>query len=153
MSASLFTIPILALPPSTDEEGGNQAKDADAREAGVVTTHSRGLHGYVGYSASRPAARADYGAGIGFYSAVWPLIDEPIAHFQIGLPSAWITPDNPSHAPLLPASHRQLCAPTLHLASVAPPATVSCADPQPRSWPRPGPPFLQCIGDAPLCTT
>jgi len=109
MSASLFTIPILALPPSTDEEGGNQAKDADAREAGVVTTHSRGLHGYVGYSASRPAARADYGAGIGFYSAVWPLIDEPIAHFQIGLPSAWITPDNPSHAPLLPGSHRQLC--------------------------------------------
>ncbi len=33
-------------------------------------------------------------AGMGFYSAVWPLVDRPIANFQIGLPSAWITPDN-----------------------------------------------------------
>jgi len=31
---------------------------------------------------------------MGFYSAVWPLVDKPIAHFQIGLPSAWITPNN-----------------------------------------------------------
>jgi hypothetical protein len=31
---------------------------------------------------------------MGFYSAVWPLIDEPIARFQIGLAGAWITPDN-----------------------------------------------------------
>ncbi len=31
---------------------------------------------------------------MGFYSAVWPLIDRPIANFQIGLASAWITPDN-----------------------------------------------------------
>ena len=31
---------------------------------------------------------------MGFYAAVWPLIDRPIANFQIGLPSAWITPDN-----------------------------------------------------------
>ena len=31
---------------------------------------------------------------MGFYSAVWPLIDQPIANFQIGLASAWITPDN-----------------------------------------------------------
>jgi hypothetical protein len=31
---------------------------------------------------------------MGFYSAVWPLVDQPIANFQIGLPSAWITPNN-----------------------------------------------------------
>ena len=31
---------------------------------------------------------------MGFYSAVWPLVDRPIANFQIGLASAWITPDN-----------------------------------------------------------
>ena len=31
---------------------------------------------------------------MGFYAAVWPLIDQPLANFQIGLPSAWITPDN-----------------------------------------------------------
>jgi hypothetical protein len=63
-------------------------------KAGVVTAHSQGLHGYIGYSASRPPDRAKYSAGMGFYSAVWPLIDKPIADFQIGLPSAWITPDN-----------------------------------------------------------
>ena len=66
----------------------------DANEAGIVTTHSRGLHGYIGYSASRPPDRSEYSAGMGFYSAVWPLIDKPIANFQIGLPSAWITPNN-----------------------------------------------------------
>ncbi len=66
----------------------------DANEAGIITTHSRGLHGYIGYSASRPPDRSVYSAGMGFYSAVWPLIDKPIANFQIGLPSAWITPNN-----------------------------------------------------------
>jgi hypothetical protein len=41
---------------------------------------------------------------MGFYSAVWPLIAEPIADFQIGLPSAWITPDNSDNkdTPLAP---------------------------------------------------
>ncbi len=67
---------------------------AGESEAGAVSSHSRGLHGYIGYSASRPQDRAHYGAGMGFYSAVWPLVAKPIANFQIGLPSAWITPDN-----------------------------------------------------------
>ena len=31
---------------------------------------------------------------MGCYSAVWQLVDKPIADFQIGLASAWITPDN-----------------------------------------------------------
>jgi hypothetical protein len=41
---------------------------------------------------------------MGFYSAVWPLIAKPIANFQIGLPSAWITPDNSDNkdTPLAP---------------------------------------------------
>jgi hypothetical protein len=41
---------------------------------------------------------------MGFYSAVWPLIAEPLARFQIGLPSAWITPDNSDNkdTPLAP---------------------------------------------------
>ena len=67
---------------------------AQEAEAGVVTSHSRGLHGYIGFDASRPASRSEYSAGMGFYSAVWPLVSEPIAHFQIGLPSAWLTPNN-----------------------------------------------------------
>ncbi len=55
---------------------------------------SRGLHGYIGYQASPPADRSEYGMGMGFYSAAWSLIDRPIAHFQIGLASGWILPDN-----------------------------------------------------------
>ena len=31
---------------------------------------------------------------MGFYAAVWPLVDQPVADFQIGLPSSWIQPDN-----------------------------------------------------------
>jgi len=54
----------------------------------------RGLHGYIGYSATQPEDRAAYGYGMGFYSAAWSLIDQPLAHFQIGLASGWILPDN-----------------------------------------------------------
>ncbi len=66
--------------------------------AGAATTPgnqlSDGLHGYIGFSAERPPAKSAYSAGMGFYSAVWPLIDRPLAHFQIGLASSWILPDN-----------------------------------------------------------
>jgi hypothetical protein len=54
----------------------------------------QGLHGYIGYSATPPADASEYSAGMGFYSAVWPLIDEPLANFQIGLAGSWILPDN-----------------------------------------------------------
>lgn len=63
-------------------------------KAGQVEAYSAGLHGYIGYSATRPPAKSEFSAGMGFYSAVWPLIDQPLAGFQIGLASAWITPDN-----------------------------------------------------------
>jgi hypothetical protein len=69
----------------------NSAAEADA---GKVTAGSNGLHGYIGFNATRPPARSQYTAGVSFYSAVWPLIDKPIANFQIGLASTWITPDN-----------------------------------------------------------
>ncbi|MCK7478380.1 MAG: hypothetical protein M0C28_13995 [Candidatus Moduliflexus flocculans] len=62
------------------------------------------MHGYISFDADRPPDRSEYSAGMGFYSAVWPLVGEPIAHFQIGLPSAWITPDNSDNkdTPLAP---------------------------------------------------
>lgn len=59
-----------------------------------ITSHSKGLHGYIGYSATRPPERSQFNAGMGFYSAVWSLVEKPIANFQIGLAGAWITPDN-----------------------------------------------------------
>ena len=63
-------------------------------ETGVIKSHSRGLHGYISYDADRPADQSNYSYGMGFYSAVWPLITKPIADFQIGLAGAWVTPDN-----------------------------------------------------------
>jgi len=82
----------------------NTASDAEKVQTGVVTSNSRGLHGYISFSASRPPSQAEYSAGMGFYSAVWPLVAEPLARFQIGLPSAWITPDNSDNkdTPLAP---------------------------------------------------
>ncbi len=94
MRISLPFIIILTILLWTCEGKDEHGKGANNIEAGIITIHSRGLHGYIGYSASRPPARSEYSAGMGFYSAVWLLIDKPIAHFQIGLPSAWITPNN-----------------------------------------------------------
>jgi hypothetical protein len=68
--------------------------DAATAGTGKITSHSDGLHGYIGFSATRPPNRSEFSAGMGFYSAVWPLIDRPIADFQIGLAGCWITPDN-----------------------------------------------------------
>jgi len=83
---------------------GTQPKDARKAEVGKVMARSQGLHGYIGFSASRPPARSEYSAGMGFYSAVWPLIDQPLANIQIGLAGSWITPDNSDNkdTPLAP---------------------------------------------------
>lgn len=60
--------------------------------AGRVVLHSEGLHGYIGFGHEK--VPSGYGAGMGFYAAVWPLVDQPLADFQIGLPGTWIQPDN-----------------------------------------------------------
>jgi len=98
----LIILAFVVLPWTCEAE--EDATNKNNVKAGVVTAHSQGLHGYIGFSASRPPDRAHYSAGMGFYSAVWPLIAEPIADFQIGLPSAWITPDNSDNkdTPLAP---------------------------------------------------
>jgi len=82
----------------------NQANDVKKAGAAKLTAHSDGLHGYIGFSATRPPARSEFSAGMGFYSAVWPLIDRPLAGFQIGLAGSWITPDNSDNkdTPLAP---------------------------------------------------
>jgi hypothetical protein len=69
-------------------------KEEQKTEAGKVTVHSDGLHGYIGFGHEKHPPGSAYSAGMGFYAAVWPLVDEPLAGFQIGLPSAWIVPDN-----------------------------------------------------------
>ena len=89
-------------------EGQEKRMTPEDALPGVVTSNSRGLHGYIGYSATRPPDQAEYGAGMGFYSAVWPLIDQPLARFQIGLAGTWITPDNSDNKdqPLAPVGTR-----------------------------------------------
>ena len=94
MRTTLLSVVSLALLSSTAIGQVAPAKEAAKTETGKVAARSEGLHGYIGFDAARPPVRSEYSAGMGFYSAVWPLIDKPIADFQIGLPSAWIMPDN-----------------------------------------------------------
>ena len=63
---------------------------------------SRGLHGDIGSSSTSTSSTYRYGAS--FYSAVWSLIEKPIANFQIGLPGTWFTPNNSDNVsePLCP---------------------------------------------------
>jgi len=88
----LIVIVLFVLVPSCLCEGKDDV--AAKVEPGVVKSNHRGLHGYIGYSAARPSKRLNYSAGMGFYSAVWPLIDKPISNFQIGLAGAWVSPNN-----------------------------------------------------------
>ncbi len=74
--------------------GGQDAQNGAVPEPGRVTAHSQGLHGYIGYEASRPPKQSAYCIGMGFYAAAWPLIGQPLANIQIGLPGTWILPDN-----------------------------------------------------------
>lgn len=62
---------------------------------------SDGLAGYI--SMSVPAPPDDYGYGVSLYATAWPLVEQPIRDFQIGLASIWIVPDNRQiNYPLLP---------------------------------------------------
>lgn len=67
----------------------------DSLKSERISENSNGLHGYIGYSTLRRPE--GFGAGIGFYTAVWPLVEQPLSGFQIGLPGNWITPDNPDN--------------------------------------------------------
>lgn len=70
----------------------------------TITPVPNALHGYISFSVSPPVDPSVYGAGLSFYAAVWPLIDEPLASFQVGLPGTWIIPDNSDNTvtPLAP---------------------------------------------------
>jgi hypothetical protein len=72
----------------------NQSPPQPDFKAGEVRALSDGLHGYIGFSHEKLPPESALSAGMGFYAAAWPLVDEPLADFQIGLPSSWITPDN-----------------------------------------------------------
>ena len=92
----MIIIPVVGLALLSWTCAGQETpkKEAPKAEAAQVRAQSGGLHGYIGFSASRPPAKSEFSAGMGFYSAVWPLIDQPLANFQIGLAGSWLTPNN-----------------------------------------------------------
>lgn len=65
-----------------------------ATESGKVTAKGDGLHGYISYEHEKLPEKGGFAAGMGFYAAVWPLVAQPLADFQVGLPGCWIQPDN-----------------------------------------------------------
>jgi hypothetical protein len=79
-------------------------KEQQSAFLSAISPVANGLHGYISASPSPAVDPAFYGAGISFYAAVWSLIDEPLAGFQVGLPSTWIIPDNSDNTdtPLAP---------------------------------------------------
>jgi len=93
-------LPILAVLSWACAPSGQQPSAFQS----TITPIVNALHGYISYSVSSPVAPSEYGAGMGFYAAVWPLIDEPLARFQVGLPGTWIIPDNSdnTNTPLAP---------------------------------------------------
>ena len=58
----------------------------------MLSQQSGGLKGYI--SADLASTPKEYGYGVSFYVSVWSLLEEPLAGFQIGLPSTWILPEN-----------------------------------------------------------
>ncbi len=59
-----------------------------------ITFLASGLHGYIGCETVATPARKNFSMGISFYTAIWPLVHQPLANFQVGLAGTWITPDN-----------------------------------------------------------
>jgi hypothetical protein len=94
MKNTLLPIVGLALLSWACAGQDDHRKEETKSGAGKVTAHSDGLHGYIGFSHEPLPPQSAYHAGMGFYAAVWPLVEEPLAGFQIGLPGSWIVPDN-----------------------------------------------------------
>ena len=92
INSPLIAVLALLTWPCAAQDASSKAIETAA--AGNVTSHSQGLHGYIGFGHEKLPADGGYSAGMGFYAAVWPLVDQPLANFQIGLPSSWIQPDN-----------------------------------------------------------
>ena len=113
---------LLAQAPVTSQATASPKATDTGRVMEMDTTGQlggNGLNGYISSSARQPAS--GYGAGVGFYSAVYPILPEPINDFQIGLASTWIIPDNSDDkdTPLCPPGsnareHMQDRAPTFN---------------------------------------
>ncbi len=77
----------------------NRNETSNSSEAELVPN---GLHGYLGYDST---PNPSYGMGVSFYTAAWPLINQPLSRFQVGLPGTWIIPNNKDNTSI------ELCPP------------------------------------------
>jgi len=91
MHYTTITLTVLIFLTATFSESLCQSVEPGSNNSKIMSG-SKGLHGYISYYSPKPPE--GYGVGVSFYSAVWPLIDKPLANFQIGLPSTWIIPEN-----------------------------------------------------------
>lgn len=86
-AAGQAMIQLLTHDKTTNLSTNARPDDPSSREI-----NNSGLMGYISFRTSpQPAG---YASGIGFYSAVYSMLPEPINSFQIGLASTWIIPDN-----------------------------------------------------------
>ncbi len=89
-----LTLPILRAVQFGLTAGILTSFAAAAATTPSVTLAANGLHGYISYGHEKSPNQSAFTAGGGFYSAVWSLVDQPLANFQVGLPGTWIMPDN-----------------------------------------------------------
>ena len=75
-STFILSAAFLSWPCAAQDTSSNATQPA---EAGTVSAHSEGLHGYIGFGHEKLPADGGYTAGMGFYAAVWPLVDQPLA--------------------------------------------------------------------------
>jgi hypothetical protein len=68
--------------------------DGVAPNLGRVAQDKNGLHGYLAHRV--PEAPAGYDFGFSMYTAMWPLVEKPLADYQAGL-GTWIIPNNLSY--------------------------------------------------------
>lgn len=90
-----FTTSLFAQNQSNREPTSSEeilSSKRDSVSVSPVQLPASGLMGYISSDAPQPVA--GFGAGIGFYVAVYPILPEPIDNFQIGLASTWIVPKN-----------------------------------------------------------
>ena len=66
MKTRLLSIVSIVLLSSTCAGQDNQTNDAASSAVGRVTAHAAGLHGYIGFSATRPPAAVRVQRGDGF---------------------------------------------------------------------------------------
>lgn len=94
----VFSLCGATLNALSQERGGKVKKiPGKSRSASVKTVsegelYENGLMGYISSVADQPSS--GYGSGVSFYVAVYPILPQPIDHFQIGLAGTWITPLN-----------------------------------------------------------